>query len=152
MLVHAPVLLVSLFLLSPEATLPADQVARRGGKRAVVRNDAVAVSTPNAAPITPKITAGEELLRTLQEVLDMEDFIKGGKMTLKEALGLFYEKFAFKGKDLPILVNTKAFAEADPESPDLYEASIEFPPYPKKMTLAKALRLAYTRHGPGLVI
>jgi hypothetical protein len=81
-----------------------------------------------------------ELIRTMQSAIEMKDF--QNPMTLKEVTGLFYEKFAARGIELPILVNLKSFAATDANANDIYEGVVKFPPYPRTMTLAKALRLA----------
>jgi hypothetical protein len=78
----------------------------------------------------------------------MKDF--QNPMTLKEALGLFYEKTADagllgRGVGLPILVNQQAFKDLNPEAGDIYESPVKFPPYPKRMTLALALRIALSQ-------
>jgi tetratricopeptide (TPR) repeat protein len=84
--------------------------------------------------------------RLLEEQIDMKDF--QAPMNLKEALGLFMEKFAAKGKDLPILVDTEAFKEEAPDAPSIYDTNIQFPAYPKKMQLSTALRLALSKVNP----
>ncbi len=83
------------------------------------------------------------LSRMLEETIDMKDF--QNPMTLKEALGLFYEKFAAKGRELPILVDQQAFQDEAPEAGDIYESPVKFPPYPKKMAMATALKLALSQ-------
>ena len=83
------------------------------------------------------------LARMLEEVIDMKDF--QNPMTLKEALGLFYEKFAAKGKELAILVDQQAFKDENPEAGDIYESPVKFPPYPKQMAMATALKLALSQ-------
>ncbi len=82
----------------------------------------------------------------LDEEIEMKDF--QAPMTLKEALGLFMERFAGKQKDLPILVDTEAFKEENPDAPSIYDTPIQFQPYPKKMMLATALRLALAKVNP----
>src|SRR5687767_3550221 len=70
-----------------------------------------------------------EVLKLLNESMDLEAF--QNPMTLKESLGLFYEKFAAKGKELPILVDTDAFKRFNPDCPDIpdiYDTQIQFPP------------------------
>lgn len=77
----------------------------------------------------------------LGEYLDMKDFQQ--PMRLKDVLGLLYEKFASQGKELPILVNTTAFSNENPNAKEeVYDTQVQFPPYPRKMTLATALRFA----------
>lgn len=96
--------------------------------------------------LVPRLAAQEgalpsqELIRRLQTVIDMKDF--QNPMTLKEAMGLVYEKFHARGVELPLIVNQKAFTGADANAKDAYEAVVQYPPYPKTMTVATALRLA----------
>jgi hypothetical protein len=87
-----------------------------------------------------------ELAAMLDDIMDMKDFQP--PMTLKEALGLFQEKLAAKYKDedvLPILVDAAAFKQADPEAQDVYLSEVKFPPYPRRMTVGMALRLALSQ-------
>jgi type II secretory pathway component GspD/PulD (secretin) len=70
----------------------------------------------------------------------MKDFQQ--PMKLKEALGLFYDKFDGLGKALPILIDTAAFKEEDPNADDIRETDLQFPDYPRKMPFVAALRLA----------
>ncbi len=87
------------------------------------------------------------LSRLLEDVIDMsKDF--QNQMTLKEVLGLFYEKYQAKGKELPILVDQQAFKDESPDAPEIYEATIKFPPYPKMMSMATALKLALSQASP----
>ena len=65
--------------------------------------------------------------------------------TLKDVLGLFIEKMAEKGKELPILIDTNAFKEDAADAPDPYDTTVKFPPYPKTMSLATALRFALSQ-------
>jgi hypothetical protein len=87
-----------------------------------------------------------ELLAVLNEVIDLKDFQQD--MTLKEALGLFQEKLNAKYKEedvLPILVDDAAFKSADPDAPDVYDTPVRFPPFPRKMPAATALRIALSK-------
>ncbi len=65
--------------------------------------------------------------------------------TLKDVLGLFIERMAEKGKELPILIDTNAFKEDAADAPDPYDTTVKFPPYPKTMSLATALRFALSQ-------
>ncbi len=95
--------------------------------------------------------SSRDLIRVLQQPIDLSnDF--ANQMTLKEVLGRFYEKVQFlgilgKGVGLPIIVDQKAFADARPDAPDIYESTVKFPPYPKQMTLGAALQFALTQAG-----
>jgi hypothetical protein len=84
-----------------------------------------------------------ELAAVLDEIMDMKDFQT--PMTLKEALGLLQDKLNAKYKEddaLPILVDVEAFKKDDPDAPDVYETQVKFPPFPRRMSVATALRLA----------
>lgn len=66
-----------------------------------------------------------EILSLLDEPISMKDF--QNPMKLKEFLGIIYDTFAAKGKDLPISIDLKAFKRAYPENRlDPYEADINF--------------------------
>jgi type II secretory pathway component GspD/PulD (secretin) len=45
------------------------------------------------------------------------------------------------GKELPILIDVEMFKTENPDAPDLYETKIRFPPFPRRMTVAAALRV-----------
>jgi hypothetical protein len=77
--------------------------------------------------------------RMLDEVIDTRDF--SNLMTLKDALQLFYEKFAAQGKVFPIIVDLDAFRRAEPDSPSPYEAMVHLPTVPKQMPMYVAFRL-----------
>jgi len=84
--------------------------------------------------------------KLMDEQIEMKDFL--APMNLKECLELFMQKFAGKNKDLPILVDTEAFKEENPDAPSIYDTQIKFEPYPKKMQMATALRLALAKVNP----
>ncbi len=82
----------------------------------------------------------KKIERLLKEVIETKDFQE--PMPLKQALQLFYEKFAAKGQDLPILVDINAFREGDDSQPNgPYDDEVKLPPVPKTMTMGTALRL-----------
>jgi RNA polymerase sigma factor (sigma-70 family) len=96
-------------------------------------------------PITEdriKVTS-RELIAHLQEVIDSKDF--QNPMTLKEALGLIYEKMATRGKELPILIDVNAFNEENPKGNDVYDTQVLFPPFPKTLTVATMLKTCIAR-------
>lgn len=101
-----------------------------------------------AAAQAPGELTARDILRALQAPIDMKDF--QNPMTLKEVLGLFYEKTADagllgRGVGLPVLINQQAFKEQSPEIGDILESPVKFPPYPKRMSLAVALQLALSQ-------
>jgi hypothetical protein len=79
------------------------------------------------------------IIEMMQEVIETKDFTN--QMTLKEGLQLLYEKFAARGKDLPILVDHRGFVDADADAASPYEAAVQLPPVPKQMTVGTALRV-----------
>jgi tetratricopeptide (TPR) repeat protein len=82
----------------------------------------------------------KKVQRLLDEVIDTKDFQE--PMPLRQALQLFYEKFAAKGQDLPIVVDINAFKEADDSQPNgPYDDEVRLPAVPKTMTMGTALRL-----------
>jgi hypothetical protein len=76
----------------------------------------------------------------LEMTIDMKDFQI--EMSLKEFLGLVYEKLNATGMELPIVVDRAAFTAQDPNAPDVYETRIKFQQLPRKMTISDALRIA----------
>jgi hypothetical protein len=104
------------------------------------------LSRPAPASADDGTVAPKQLrqLKLLQEVIDMKDFQV--PMTLKEALGLLQDKLNAKyGEDaLPILVDEEAFKGADPNA-TVFDTQVKFPPFPRRMTIAVALRVALSR-------
>ncbi|MBX9681153.1 MAG: hypothetical protein K2X38_20540, partial [Gemmataceae bacterium] len=86
--------------------------------------------------------------KQLQEPLEMKDFNKA-PLSVKDFFGLLYEKFAAKGKTLPILVDFAAFKgenpELFPEEKAFFDKMITFPEYPPVLVTATALRLALSK-------
>ncbi|MCI0457823.1 MAG: hypothetical protein L0Z62_12715 [Gemmataceae bacterium] len=86
----------------------------------------------------------------LRELLDMKEF--QFPMTLKEALGILQEQIntRYKGEDVvPILVNDQAFKDENPEAPDIYDTLVKFPPWPRRMSVAHALRVVLSKVATG---
>jgi hypothetical protein len=81
------------------------------------------------------------LARMLDEVIETKDF--NNPMVLKDAIALIYEKFALKGKELPIGVDLKSFAidAVDEQPPTPYDAEVQLPAVPKQMRMHVALRI-----------
>jgi hypothetical protein len=110
---------------------------------------AIVLLTATCAPIAPTVSAqepaGKETIKSimalLQTEIDMKDF-QAPNLTLKDFLGLLLEKAQGLGKELPILLDQDAFRAEDPNSPDIYDTPVRVPPFPRRMTLATALRLA----------
>src|SRR5262245_48794544 len=81
-----------------------------------------------AAAQAPGELTSRDIVRVLQAPIDMKDF--QNPMTLKEVLGLFYERTADagllgRGVGLPILVNQQAFKDVNPEAGDIYESPVK---------------------------
>jgi hypothetical protein len=80
------------------------------------------------------------LAQMLDEIIETKDFTN--PMSFKDAMQLFYEKFAAKGKELPILVNLDSFKVDDSnESQTPYDAQVQLPTVPKQMPMHVALRI-----------
>jgi len=85
----------------------------------------------------------QQLFANLQEMLDMRDF--QNPMTLREALGLIYERFALKNKEMPILIDSRAFKDEQPDAADFYDTPIKFPPIPREISTATFLKIALSQ-------
>lgn len=79
------------------------------------------------------------LTRMLEEVIDTKDFTN--PMSLKDALQLFYEKFAARGKEFPILVDFRAFRSEDENNQSPYDAQVQLPTVPKQIPMRVVLRI-----------
>jgi hypothetical protein len=88
-----------------------------------------------------KVARQAALTKLLSEEFEMKEF-QAPNMTLKDCLGLFVEKLSAQGKEVPILVDSDAFRLENPDTMDIYDALIKFPPFPRRMSLAAALRIA----------
>jgi hypothetical protein len=102
-------------------------------------------------------TPGDQAKRTLailNEPIEMKDFQQ--PMTLKDALGLLTEKLEARRMELPILVDIEAFRAENPDSPDVYETKVQYPPFLKKLTVGKIIGIALesvpTRNATFLVL
>jgi hypothetical protein len=108
------------------------------------------VNAPLAAQKTQAGAGLQGILKLLQESIDMKDF--QAPMSLKEALGMIQDKLnaRYKGEDvLPILVNTAAFTEELGDNPEqVYETPVRFPPFPRHLTIADALKLTLSKVTP----
>jgi hypothetical protein len=93
---------------------------------------------PGKKPATPTKPAA-----LLTELLDTADLQQ--PLTLKEALIHLYEQLNARGLELPLLVDSDAFKEENPDAPDVYETQIRFPPVPKRITVAQFLRHVLSR-------
>jgi hypothetical protein len=133
-LVLAPALVLLLAAAATPAQPPRDQ--KGPGKEAKGKAKA-----EKKAPTT------RELFRWLEEPLDVAPYQSA--MSLKEALDRFTKAFAAKGKALPLLVDSDAFKEANPDAEDLYDTPVKFPPVPRRMKFETALRFTLSRIGTG---
>jgi hypothetical protein len=98
----------------------------------------------------PKGTTGSQgmiesraVLALLEEFIDMAPF-QQVEMPLKEFLLVMMEKFAAKGKDLPILVDKDSFRKSDRDF-DIYDVQVRFLSHPKRMRVVEALRIALSQ-------
>jgi hypothetical protein len=113
----------------------------------VQQDNGAAVPGKNEAqgPKNPKepivIEAGSHLFAALNETIDTKDFQQ--ELSLREVVVLFYEVLnARKDIALPIIFNERAFKEEHPNADDISDARVRFPPIPRSMTVAAALRWA----------
>jgi RNA polymerase sigma factor (sigma-70 family) len=104
----------------------------------IERKDKVAAVVHKKSP--KEGATSRELMDRLQMYIDTDDFKQ--PMTLKEVLGILYEKYQKQGIEMPILINTNAFKDDNPDAPSPYEAAIDFPVYPKRMTGLMVLKIA----------
>jgi RNA polymerase sigma factor (sigma-70 family) len=100
-------------------------------------------AVPNSTTIAMEKAASREMIANLREQIDMKDF--QNPMTLQEVAGMVYDKFAFKGKELPILINWSAFKEENEKAEDVNQARIKFPPFPRVMSTATVLEIAISQ-------
>ncbi len=64
---------------------------------------------------------------------------------LREVLKILQEKVRAQGKDVGFLVDVPSFVHEDPEAPKVLDVPIRFPLYPRRLTLATAVRLTLSR-------
>jgi hypothetical protein len=84
-----------------------------------------------------KVAENRAMVRLLDEACEMKDFQQ--VMSLKEAAGLLMEKFAAKGKELPISIDAATFRKEYPDL-DIYGQHIQFQPFPKLLSLEGILK------------
>jgi hypothetical protein len=101
---------------------------------------------PEAKPAEKPPLKSREMMALLQETIDMTDL--QAPMTLKEALAHFQDKLSKKYKQqdvLPMLVDAAAFKAEEPDAPDIYLTEVKFPPFPMRMPVGMALRVALSK-------
>jgi hypothetical protein len=92
------------------------------------------------------IAKGRRLRALLNDSLDMRDF--QAPMTLMQALKLIQMHLKDRNKDedvFAVLVDAEAFKEENPDAPDIYDTQVKFPPFPLRMSVANALRVALSK-------
>jgi len=89
-----------------------------------------------------KVAECTQLLRLLDEQVEMKDF--QAPMSLKEAFWLLMEKFASKGKELPIIVEAAEFRKEHPDL-EIYDQQVSFQPFPKRLALGKVLKMMLSK-------
>jgi hypothetical protein len=88
----------------------------------------------------------QRIRKLLEETIDTKDLQQ--PMTLKEALGYIQDRLSTKYKEedvLPILIDAEAFREEDDNAPEVYDTQVRFPPFPRRMKIMTALRVALSR-------
>lgn len=79
-----------------------------------------------------------ELLRILTEPIETKDFTT--PMTLKDALGLLYEKFGARNMELPVLIDSAAYRRLEAKD-DPYETPVSVQPVPRVLSVGKLLAI-----------
>jgi RNA polymerase sigma factor (sigma-70 family) len=93
-----------------------------------------------------KQSSRQALLNILDKQIDTEPFQQSGLMSLREALANLVDRVHNAYKiEIPILVDIEAFKAENPDAPDFYEAKVQFPPIPRRMTVAGALRFILSK-------
>ncbi len=95
-----------------------------------------------AGPARSQSVAAAEtaaLTRMLEEAIETKNF--ANPMTMKDALQVFYEMFAAKGKEFPIMVDIRAFRSEDEVAQNVYDAQVQLPTVPKQMPMHVAFRI-----------
>jgi hypothetical protein len=88
--------------------------------------------------------SSQPLAALLDEMVEMSPNFQP-EMPLKETLRLVMEAIASRGKELPILVDTVAFEQENPDAEKIYDTVVRFDSFPKKMRVAMILRQALSR-------
>jgi hypothetical protein len=101
------------------------------------------VAEPARSQTSRAVLENAALAKMLDEVIETKDFTN--PMTLKDCLQLFYEKYAARGKELPILVDVDSFKTSDPEAQSPYDAQVQLPAVPKQMPMHVALRIVLSQ-------
>jgi hypothetical protein len=105
---------------------------------------AAELSSLRADPL--RVMENRQISTLLNEFLEMKDFQQ--PMSLKEALGCLMEKYALKGKELPIVVDQAAFKEENPEGAGVYDTQVQFQPFPVRMRTSMVLDLMLSKIDP----
>ncbi|MGF1579508.1 MAG: hypothetical protein ACFCD0_09105 [Gemmataceae bacterium] len=101
---------------------------------------------PILATRTPEqlYTRRLELLEALNLEIPTKNF-QGLRLKLPELLTVFSDFGNAAGKELPILLDTAAFKNANPDFAEVSETEVRLPRSPKKICLAAALRFALSQ-------
>src|SRR5882724_3232451 len=95
---------------------------------------AVVIAAGPAHSQSRAVAEAAALTRMIEdEVIETKDFTN--PMTMKDALQHFYEMFAAKGKELPILVDIRAFRSEDETAPNVYDVQVQLPTVPKQLPM-----------------
>jgi hypothetical protein len=88
----------------------------------------------------------QRIWKLLDIPMDTKTFDAPAGMSLKDFIGLIYDKFSQQNIEVPILVDFEAFKDANPdvykEPGDLYDIKVAIPQIPKKLALGTILRIA----------
>jgi hypothetical protein len=120
------------------AVFPAGRIASH--ERLAAQPPAPADQEPKTEPSADSLPV---MAQMLDQMIDMKDFNQQ-EMSLKEVLILLYEKLAATGKELAIIIDADAFRQENPDA-DVYDTKVKYPPIPRAMKLATALRFALNK-------
>lgn len=95
------------------------------------------------AKVGLKAPTSRELLAWLEETVDLKPYQQ--QHSLREFVDKLIADFAARGKELPVLVDTAAFRQENPDAPAVTEVLVRFPDSPRRMTLGRALRYVLSR-------
>lgn len=100
---------------------------------------ALALGQASSRPKSESLPRVSALWNDLAQSMSVEPFLR--RIRLKDALEILQKQFRQRhGRELPILINERAFKDENPEAPDLHEAFTELRPHPRVRTTGQLLR------------
>ena len=98
---------------------------------------AAAPARAQANKVAPPAKAKADLHQVLVTEIETRDFTN--PMTLRDALGLLFEKMNAQGVEVPILINKASFRQENPDAPDPHDAQVSLPALPRTLSVGVAL-------------